>query len=60
MTELEENKKISRLKVAPKIISRSDHIISRMQISDSALKVLYRLKNAKYKALRFSRMNLSA
>lgn len=50
MTELEENKKISRLKVAPKIISRSDHIISRMQISDSALKVLYRLKNAKYKA----------
>ena len=41
---------ISRLKITPTVIPRSQHIISRTQINDNALKVLYRLKNAKYKA----------
>ena len=50
MIDPEKSKKISRLKITPTVIPRSQHIISRMQISDSALKVLYRLKNAKYKA----------
>ena len=50
MIDPEKYKKISRLKITPTVIPRSQHIISRMQISDSALKVLYRLKNAKYKA----------
>jgi len=35
---------------APRIISRSEHQISRANISDNALKVLYRLKNAGYQA----------
>ncbi|WP_435101528.1 polynucleotide adenylyltransferase PcnB [Arhodomonas sp. AD133] len=34
--------------VEPYIIPRSEHRISRSQISDNALKVLYRLKNAGY------------
>ena len=50
MIDPEKYKKISRLKITPTVIPRSQHIISRIQISDSALKVLYRLKNAKYKA----------
>ena len=50
MIDPEKSKKISRLKITPTVIPRSQHIISRIQISDSALKVLYRLKNAKYKA----------
>ena len=50
MTETKKNSKISRLKIAPTIVPRNNHIISRTQISDNALKVLYRLKNAKYKA----------
>ena len=33
---------------APDIISRSDHAISRKEMSEYALKVLYRLKKAKY------------
>lgn len=33
-------------KLPPKIIARADHNISRANISDNALKVLYRLKNA--------------
>src|SRR5918996_1303368 len=37
-------------KATPRIISRSEHIISRANIDDKALKVLYRLKNAGYKA----------
>ncbi|WP_440997396.1 polynucleotide adenylyltransferase PcnB [Arhodomonas sp. SL1] len=36
--------------VEPEIIPRSEHRISRAQISDNALKVLYRLKNAGYGA----------
>lgn len=42
--------KVTRIPVKPVIIPRDKHIISRLNISDSALKVLYRLKNAKYKA----------
>ena len=34
----------------PKIISRSEHIISRANVSHSALKVLYRLKNSGFAA----------
>tara|TARA_B100001079_G_C16391909_1_gene507254 strand:- start:406 stop:1731 length:1326 start_codon:yes stop_codon:yes gene_type:complete len=50
MIDSKESKNISRLKITPIVIPRSQHIISRMQINDNALKVLYRLKNAKYKA----------
>ena len=42
--------KIVRLKPASRIYSRAEHNISRSNISDNALKVLYRLKNAGYKA----------
>ena len=38
------------LKRAPRIYSRTEHNISRSNISDNALKVLYRLKNAGYRA----------
>lgn len=38
------------LRPAPRIIARADHCISRQQISEYALKVLYRLKNAGYAA----------
>ena len=48
MTEPVNN--VTRLTVAPRIIPREEHNISRSDISDSALKVLYRLKNAGYKA----------
>jgi len=50
MKDLEKSKNIRRLKITPTVIPRSQHIISRTQINDNALKVLYRLKNAKYKA----------
>ena len=33
---------------APNIINRSDHLLSRKEMSEHALKVLYRLKKAKY------------
>ncbi|MCH7695541.1 MAG: polynucleotide adenylyltransferase PcnB [Proteobacteria bacterium] len=46
----EAQDKVSVLKPRPRIISRNEHIISRNNISDSALKVLYRLKNADYQA----------
>lgn len=36
--------------VSPVIIPRAEHVISRANISDHALKVLYRLKNAGYEA----------
>jgi poly(A) polymerase len=42
--------KIAQLKIEPMIIPRDQHTISRASISESALKVLYRLKNAEYKA----------
>jgi poly(A) polymerase len=38
------------LKPAPRIIPRQEHIISRANISESALKVLYRLSNAGFQA----------
>ncbi|MDE2090765.1 MAG: polynucleotide adenylyltransferase PcnB, partial [Gammaproteobacteria bacterium] len=40
---LQENSPLS-----PKIIARADHNISRAQISENALKVLYRLRSAGY------------
>ena len=36
--------------VAPRIISRSEHPVSRQSISPNALRVLYRLKEAGYQA----------
>ena len=36
--------------VTPTIIPRSEHRISRANISENAVKVLYRLKNAGYQA----------
>lgn len=44
------NSKISKLDVKPQIIPRSEHNVSRDNISPNALKVLYRLKNAGYQA----------
>ncbi|NIQ12377.1 MAG: polynucleotide adenylyltransferase PcnB [Gammaproteobacteria bacterium] len=38
------------MKIPPRIIPRSEHHISRSDISDNALKVLYRLSNAGFKA----------
>ncbi len=45
-----ENNNISSLVVEPRLIPRPEHCISRSEISDAALKVLYRLKNAGYEA----------
>jgi len=50
MTETQTTATVSRLDVKPRIIARADHSISRADISDNALKVLYRLKNAGYKS----------
>ncbi len=41
---------VERLPVAPRIIPRAEHNISRDNISEHALKVLYRLRNAGYQA----------
>ncbi|MBI4006010.1 MAG: polynucleotide adenylyltransferase PcnB [Gammaproteobacteria bacterium] len=41
---------VTSLVIKPRIIPRSDHNISRSNISENALKVLYRLKNAGYKS----------
>lgn len=41
---------VIRFRPEPKIIPRSEHNITRAAISENALKVLYRLKNAGYKA----------
>jgi poly(A) polymerase len=46
----DKSKKITQLKIKPTIIPRDQHTISRAAISENALKVLYRLKNAEYKA----------
>ena len=46
----ENQEKVARLRPSPRIIPRSEHTISRENISENALKVLYRLKNAGYKA----------
>ncbi len=45
-----ENNKITRIGITPRIIPRAEHNISRENISPNALKVLYRLKNAGFKA----------
>jgi len=50
MTISDKSSNIARLKIEPTIIPREQHTISRTSISESALKVLYRLKNADYKA----------
>ncbi|HIF50096.1 MAG TPA: polynucleotide adenylyltransferase PcnB [Thiotrichaceae bacterium] len=50
MTVSDKSSNITKLKVEPTIIPRDQHTISRTAISDAALKVLYRLKNAEYKA----------
>ena len=42
--------KLATLPVKPRIIPRSEHVISRANVTDRALKVLYRLKNAGFKA----------
>lgn len=42
--------KVSRLSPSPRILGRQEHNISRDNISESALKVLYRLKNAGFDA----------
>ncbi len=46
----DKSSKIAQLKNEPTIIPRDQHTLSRASISESALKVLYRLKNAEYKA----------
>ena len=48
--EPETTSNIVRLNPEPVIIPREQHNISRADISDNALKVLYRLKNAGFKA----------
>jgi len=50
MTIPDKSKKVAKLKIKPTIITRDQHTISRSAISENALKVLYRLKNAEYKA----------
>ena len=46
----EPQDKIAYLRPKPRVIPRSEHIISRDAISPNALKVLYRLKSAGYQA----------
>lgn len=46
----EQKDNVSSLKLRPQVIPRSEHIISREAISENALKVLYRLKNAGYQS----------
>lgn len=50
MTASDNSRKVTQLKIKPTIIPRDQHNISRSSISENALKVLYRLKNAEYKA----------
>ena len=50
MTKPASLNKITRLTQSPKVINRDEHNISRSDISENALKVLYRLKNAGYKS----------
>ena len=50
MTEPKHPDKVTRLHPKPTIIPREKHIISRAQISDSALKVLYRLRSGGFQA----------
>ncbi len=50
MKKLTSQSNIARLPIEPRIVPRAEHVISRANISENALKVLYRLKNAEYKA----------
>lgn len=50
MSDTLARSKLAKLTVSPRVIPRSEHVISRVSISDNTLKVLYRLKNAGYKA----------
>ena len=50
MSDAHAQSHVVRLRPAPRIIPRTKHTISRANIDDKALKVLYRLKNAGYKA----------
>ena len=50
MTEPRNPDKVTRLHPKPIIVPREKHIISRAQISDSALKVLYRLRSGGFQA----------
>jgi len=50
MTAPRHPEKVTEFVPRPRIIPRSGHNISRTNISENALKVLYRLKNAGYKA----------
>lgn len=45
-----KNDKVTKLGIEPRIIPRSEHNVSRDNISPNALKVLYRLKNAGFQA----------
>src|SRR3989338_828750 len=49
MTE-EVRHEVAILRPVPRIIPRGEHNISRSQISDNALKVLYRLSNAGFQS----------
>lgn len=49
-TAPESSSNVVRLPVAPRIIPRADHCVSRSQISEHALKVLYRLRTGGYQA----------
>jgi len=50
MSSSPEADNVIRLPVAPRIIPRAEHSVSRSQISEYALKVMYRLRAAGYKA----------
>lgn len=50
MSETHPIARVFPFKAKPRIVPRSEHIISRASISDNAIKVLYRLKNTGYKA----------
>ena len=50
MEQSSNQTKIIHLRPQPVVIPQSDHIISRDQINDNALKVLYRLKSGGYSA----------
>ncbi len=48
--EASRQSNVSRLPIVARIIPRSEHIVSRANIDERALKVLYRLKNAGFRA----------
>jgi poly(A) polymerase len=50
MSVKHEADNVVRLPVAPRIIPRAEHTVSRSRISDYALKVMYRLRAAGYQA----------